>query len=196
MCASTGTEATVEAELLDAVEMPREDEAVVSPLAYGSPFAGITLAQARILNSALAGLPVEVYGGARASGPEVYIFAGMVLPSPSGRSFGPSWMLFAAVGDLVLDHAERLPDGGWASRGGSSRILSAALVRRFDVLAIEPTYRVCETCGRRMGLTEKVFDQACLGNEKLPAGTYGHEHGEFEWSHWIECRACWHGEGF
>lgn len=153
----------------------------------GSPFAGMTISQARLMNSALAGLPVEVYGGKSwgTAGPAVgvYIFGGMLVPGYWKRT------PFEEAGDLTLYESERVADC-YLPRPGLSRVLSATLVERFDVLAIEPQFRYCETCGKRMPLTEKVYDTASLGNAKLPPGTYGEEE-PFEWAHRFECHDCW-----
>jgi hypothetical protein len=162
-----------------------ENEVVVSELAHGSPFAGMTVEQARVMNSALAGLPVEVYGGRFDTYPKAYIFGGMALPGMWTRT--PLEM----VGDLTLYESERVDDH-YLPRAGLSRVLSASLVRKFTVLAGDPQYRYCQACGKAMPLTEKVWDRACLGSDKLPPGTYGNPEGEFEWAHGFECKACWY----
>lgn len=152
-------------------------EVMVPAEAHGSPFAGMTVTQALLLNSAVCGLPVEVFGGRQDEGrPEVYIFSGIRV---SGSYGGP----FECIGDLILTRAERLDDC-WVPRYGIRRVLSAVLVRRFTVLSIEPTYHVCSACGTAVPLTEKVYDVGGLGQDLLADG-------DWEWQQRIECKDCW-----
>jgi hypothetical protein len=156
----------------------RETDVIVSPDAHGSPFAGITLGQARVFNSAFAGLPVEVYGGQYDVGPRVFICHGLTIPSIWPMMFWPS-----VVGDLRLGNA-RLVDGYWISDRPSQRIMSASLVRRIDALAMDPPYFICETCGTFLTPDQRMVDLACLGSHKYVDG-------EWEWSHRLECGPCW-----
>lgn len=130
--------------------------------------------KALILNSAIGGLPVEVMGGNSLDDgyPKTYVFAGMVLPG--------SWRQtpFEGVGDLELRHM----DADGRPRAGSTRVLSASLVRRFTVVG--EGFRYCFACGRPLRRTEKVHDVGGLGNYVLPDG-------EFEWESRFECGDCW-----
>lgn len=144
-------------------------------------FAGITIEQARILNSAVCGLRVEVETPASyrrwqaEPQTERYLFCGMLLPGHLRTD------PFIEVGDLRLMKLER--DG--KPSGGSYRVLSASLVARFEVLEMEPGY-YCSACSRFLERTEKVYDVASLGNEVLPDG-------EFEWGQRLECPGCFLG---
>ena len=128
-----------------------------------------------MVNSALHWLPVEIYGprlGDKRPGGR-YIFERIVVPG--------YWRSdpIQEVGDVVLMHA----DADLRARPGLRRIVSAGLIERLTVLAMDPC-RQCETCNAVLPRTEKVFDVGALGNTVLPDG-------DWEWTQRFACGECW-----
>lgn len=118
-----------------AEEMPADDTVLIT--AAASPFDGMTIGQARVLNGALSWCRVEVTGGKFPSTrrPEQFVFQRILLPGDR-PTFG------AMVGDLELwgwdeerDEAKR-----WLGR-----IISPSLVRSFRVIEA-PELSCCSQC--------------------------------------------------
>lgn len=142
---------------------------------HGSPFDGLTVAQARIVNHAFGGLKVLVGGGRQTLG--LYVFGGIRLPGQWGR-------VMEYPGDLILHNVGE--DG--RVRPGSARVLSAALVTVFVAVQMEPDY-LCSQCGETILPGEKVYDVGGLGRQ--PNGVAFMRGDEYEWEQRFECKRCW-----
>lgn len=142
----------------------------------GSPFDGLTVAQARIVNDAFGGLKVLVAGG-RDPGPALYVFGCIQTVGGWRRSY-------QYPGDLVLHYVGE--DGRVTP--GSTRILSATLVTAFVATQMEPDY-LCSQCGTTILPGEKVYDLGGLGRQ--PNGVALMRGDEYEWEQRFECKDCW-----
>lgn len=146
-----------------------EDFVLVPASRTESVFAGLTIAKAKIINSALTGLKVLVaasYGLGR------YRFVRITLPGDwqSGSLAGPGDLILAAVRDN-------------GRKGCGTRIVSASLIRVFAVVQHDPDY-ICSQCGATILHGEKIHDRGGLGNHVYDDGT-------FEWEQRFECADCW-----
>lgn len=149
------------------------NEQAVLVTAPGSPFDGITIEKARIVNSAIGWRRVEVIGGkfSVTRRPTEYVFHRVVLP---GHLVDDP---FVQIGDMELWDWD-----GERERGGvgSRRTLSLDLVKSFRVLEAEELSS-CSQCGVLLP-TSRFVDAG-------PAYWGGHD--ERDYFSRYECERCW-----
>jgi hypothetical protein len=139
--------------------------------APGSPFDGITLAKAHVLNDAIGYRRVEVIGGKGElkHKPVEYVFHRVLLPG--SVTTDP----FSGIGDLELWRWEN----GMGHRH-TTRVLSMGLVRSFKVIEA-PELSPCIQCGALLAQSELKDAGPLFWDGDI----------DYDYESRLECKMCW-----